>query len=111
MEIAVEVLGCMFDEYSFETSMRYPPREPSVDHLWRRYHGLIPATVRKVGATPQLEELLVETKDKHWGQVQREVENGYTPRTLDIMLVILSMEALDALDEKEKNAKMAGRAG
>lgn len=108
VDVALAVLSALYDEYTLWMT-RDPLLQPSVDYLWRRYHNLIPAAIRRGVDTAGLEEVLVRIAAKHHGQVEAQARSGYTPRTLDLLLVLLCQEGLAALDRQEKSANFAGR--
>ena len=80
---ALRVLCCVQDEYSCWMT-RNPLLQPSYDYMWAKYHGHIPRTY-----SPRL--LAIE--QHHREQVNNQLKWGYTPRTLDLIIVKLCMEA------------------
>ena len=106
-KVTLEVFCHLSDEYS-RWMTRDPLLQPSVDHLWRRYHGLIPAAILGGGGTDGLDEVLLGVEAKHRRQIEAQIRSGYTPRTLDLMLVLLCREGLAVLPPKENNSNSAG---
>lgn len=103
--VAIHVFCELFDEYT-RWMTRNPLLQPRVDYLWTRYHGLIPAVIRHGGSTKDLGGLLISREQKHRRQIENEIKDNYTPRTLDLIMVLLCREGLKALAEKEKESQL-----
>ena len=101
LDVTMAVFCELEDEYA-RWMTRNPLLQPRVGYLWIRYHGLIPAAIRHGGPTEGLGGLLISTEQKHRRQIENQLRDGFTPRTLDLMLVLLCREALTALTESEK---------
>jgi hypothetical protein len=108
LDLAVKVFSLLFDEYT-QWMTRNPLLQPSVGYLWKRYHGLIPAAINRGMPTDDLVQFLVARREKHHRQTENVISSGMTPRTLDIMMVMLCDEALTAFDLKEKHSNFTGR--
>ena len=76
------------DEYT-DWMTHNPLLQPDFDYLYRKYGGLIP----RCSTNSRQETLLRATEAKHRSQVNNQLRWGYTPRTLDLVLVKLCMEA------------------
>ena len=91
MAVTLSVLCKVEDEYT-DWMTRNPLLQPSFDYLWVKYRDLIPCYVDENSKRGQL---LRATETKHRSQVNNQITWGYTPRTLDLVLVKLCMDARD----------------
>jgi hypothetical protein len=82
----LRVLCCVEDEYS-DWMTRNPLLQPSFDYMWAKYHRQVPRVISPC---------LLAIEQHHREQVCNQLKWGYTPRTLDLILVKLCMEARGA---------------